>query len=393
MINSKPYRSLYTYAWDILDIGVKNFVEEVLAMGITDVTLATSYHAGKFIRPHAKNPPRVIFPEDGVVYFNPNKDRYSDIQPQAHSDEAIRKILPELLADARLRIHGWTVLLHNSRIGAAYPKYTVKNAFGDPYVYSLCPMQDAVFDYAVALCRDLSEQYALRSLVLETPGWLPFEHGYHHEFAQVAPSAEINQLLGLCFCDACTRAAKAQDIKIDTLQTQVQEHISAFLSAPGSLGADFDWSNKNMSAFIELRQARVTHLVSAIKNILPSSTELAVIPTVQRPTKACWTEGSELGALAQVADYLEIPFYEPSAQRVLEDAEECLKHIPAKKISAILRPGLPDLNQGAELATAMQGLANLGITEFAFYNYGLLPQSGLDKLAATLLVTTPQAKE
>jgi len=49
------YRSLYTYAWDVEDIGVTEFVDQVLAMGITDVTLATSYHAGKFIRPHAKN--------------------------------------------------------------------------------------------------------------------------------------------------------------------------------------------------------------------------------------------------------------------------------------------------------------------------------------------------
>ena len=66
---TKPYRSLYTYAWDVLDIGVNAFVEQALSLGISDVSLATSYHAGKFIRPHAKHAPKVIFPEDGVVYF------------------------------------------------------------------------------------------------------------------------------------------------------------------------------------------------------------------------------------------------------------------------------------------------------------------------------------
>jgi len=54
-MTQSSYRSLYTYAWDIADVGVTQFVDEALAMGITDVTLATAYHAGNFIRPHAKS--------------------------------------------------------------------------------------------------------------------------------------------------------------------------------------------------------------------------------------------------------------------------------------------------------------------------------------------------
>ena len=100
------YRSLYTYAWDIADIGVTQFIDDMLNMGIKDVTVATAYHAGKFIRPHAKNPPRVIFPEDGVTYFDPDLQRYSEIQPQAHSDQTLRAVLPALLKDGRLKVHG-----------------------------------------------------------------------------------------------------------------------------------------------------------------------------------------------------------------------------------------------------------------------------------------------
>jgi len=46
-----PYRSLYTYPWDIRDQGVNIFVADALNLGVTEITLATSYHAGKFIRP------------------------------------------------------------------------------------------------------------------------------------------------------------------------------------------------------------------------------------------------------------------------------------------------------------------------------------------------------
>lgn len=387
------YRSLYTYAWDIADIGVTQFIDDMLNMGITDVTVATAYHAGKFIRPHAKNPPRVIFPEDGVTYFDPDLQRYSEIQPQAHSDQTMRAVLPALLKDGRLKVHGWTVLLHNTRLGTEFPQYTVKNAFGDPYVYSLCPMQAAVFDYAVNLCADLSHQHALHSIVLETPGWQPYGHGYHHEFAQVASNPWLDNMLGMCFCDACKSAAKDKGIAIDTLQTRVQNNISNYLALPADAQADqaASWTQSELLtdpellAYISMRQDRVTQLVSAIRKAIPSQCELAVIPTVQRPTAACWTEGSDLKALSEVADYIEIPFYEPSANRAIADAWESLRQIGnPQKIRAILRPGLPDLNQGADLAPAMKGIQALGITEFAFYNYGLLPQYQLDHLANTL---------
>jgi hypothetical protein len=387
------YRSLYTYPWDILDQGVARFVEDALALGMRDVTLATSYHAGKFLRPHAASGPRVIFPEDGVVYFEPNSAGYGQIQAHPHSNPAMRAVLPQLLADGRLRVHGWTVLLHNSRIGAEAPQYCAQNAFGDRYLYSLCPMQSAVFEYALNLCRDLSGQHALTSLVLETPGWLPYAHGYHHEFAQLESDSWQDTLLGLCFCDACLAAAQHSGIDGVALQQRAQQKLAQRLahgmaSAPDqaatALQADL-LADPDLARYIGLRQARVTQLVTAIRQAMPASTQLAVIPTVQRPTAACWREGSDLAALAKVADFLEIPFYEPNAARVLADAVDVLQRVGrADQLRAILRPGVPDLGNGAELAAALGGLQQLRLNQLAFYNYGLLPRPQLEKLAACL---------
>ena len=392
MHQTLPYRSLYVYPWDILDCGVTEFVDEMLAMGITDISVATSYHAGKFIRPHAKNPPCVIFPEDGVVYFNPQIESYGEIKPQAHSDPKLREVLPALFADGRLRIHAWTVLMHNSRIGQAYPHRLTRNAFGDPYLYSLCPMHEANVDYARALCTDLSGQFPFDSLILETPGWLPYGHGFHHEFAQITLTPWLDQMLGLCFCDACQTAAKKNGIAIDELQEKIKhdirhalQHGSPSEQARQTLQAD-GANNEALAALIRLRQARVTQIVKTLRAEINPSTQLAIIPTVQRPSRICWTEGSDLKALSEVADYLEIPFYEASAERAILDAQECLaQEIPAHKIRGILRPGLPDLRAGQEFPAAFKELNALGIQDLGFYNYGLLPSSQLDLLASTLL--------
>jgi hypothetical protein len=247
------------------------------------------------------------------------------------------------------------------------------------------------------LCADLTHQHALTSIVLESPGWQPYGHGYHHEFAQVTTNAWLDNMLGMCFCEACKAAAKEKGIHIDALQTRIQDNIKSYLALPADANPDqaASWtqsellSDADLLAFIGLRQDRVTQLVTEIRAAIPSTCELAVIPTVQRPTSACWTEGSDLKALSEVADFIEIPFYEPNANRAIADAWESLRQIGnPEKIRAILRPGFPDLNQGAELSAAMAGIQALGIKDFAFYNYGLLPQSQLDHLARTLKEST-----
>ena len=45
-------KAIYAYAWDIAERGVDAAVEEFRALGLDTVTLAGSYHAGKFLRPH-----------------------------------------------------------------------------------------------------------------------------------------------------------------------------------------------------------------------------------------------------------------------------------------------------------------------------------------------------
>ena len=45
---------MYSYSWDLAENGVAKSVEEFKKLGINSVTLASSYHAGKFLRPKSR---------------------------------------------------------------------------------------------------------------------------------------------------------------------------------------------------------------------------------------------------------------------------------------------------------------------------------------------------
>ena len=77
------YKAIYAYPWDLAETGVGAAIDRFLALGLDTVTVAGSYHAGKFLRPHGQTG-KVYFPEDGTVYFQPDPSRYGAIKPIAN---------------------------------------------------------------------------------------------------------------------------------------------------------------------------------------------------------------------------------------------------------------------------------------------------------------------
>ena len=153
------YKAIYAYPWDLAETGVSAAVDRFLALGLDTVTIAGSYHAGKFLRPHGKAG-KVYFPEDGTVYFKPDPSRYGAIKPIANSMlSSGQDMVRELSRQGRLATNVWLVLLHNTRLGAAHIEFTVANAFGDRYVYNLCPSDPEARAYAIGLARDVTESF------------------------------------------------------------------------------------------------------------------------------------------------------------------------------------------------------------------------------------------
>ncbi|MCB9943927.1 MAG: hypothetical protein H6851_09945 [Geminicoccaceae bacterium] len=378
--------SIYAYAWDLAEDGLDEVVPRLRDLGIGRIAMAASYHAGKFLRPHGKRG-KVYFPEDGTVYFRPDPGRYGRLKPLANSMLAECDMLAELCARGDIEAQAWTVLMHNSRLGAEHPEACVHNAFGDRYIYNLCPASPDARAYAVALAGDLSDRFDLAAISLETPGYLPYTHGYHHEFAMVRLNGWVNRLLGLCFCDHCLKGAAKAGIDATTLRQQVADDIGAALASPGSIPDDMAeaaWladvvSDGRLRAFLQWRCDTVTSLVGDIREVVRKSVNLAVVPSVVRPTAHCWYEGSDIAALAKVADTIEACLYEPSAARVTADLRDIGRRMKGEGcVRALLRPGYPDFEDRDAFLAAVRAARNEGVDGLGFYNYGHLPAAHLD---------------
>ena len=339
----------------------RRFVAEAKALGLNTVSFAGSYHAGKFIRPHGGTG-KVYFPEDGTAYFRIDPQRYGKIKPLENSLLGQQDTL-KTLCESDIAVNAWMVLLHNTRLGTLHPEASVENAFGDRYLYSLCPSAPEAREYAVALCKDVTESYPVIGVSLETPGFLPYQHGFHHEFALLKQNKWLDAQLGLCFCPHCLQGASANGIDAAGLKRRVANAVEAYLGGeldiPDDMAEAFwlaDALDGELGAYLRYRCEAVTSLVAEIRASVRKDATVAVIPSVARPTAGAWYEGSDLAALAKTADAIEACFYEPSVERVRVDAFDVLRRVgDASKLRGILRPAWPDLESKSKLVGAVSG--------------------------------------
>lgn len=380
------YKAIYTYAWDLAETGVAAAAAEFKALGLDTVTMAGSYHAGKFLRPHGKNG-KVYFPDDGTVYFRADPSRYGAIKPAANALVAEGDVLADLTRSSGMAVNVWLVLLHNTRLGMAHPNAVVRNAFGDPYFYNLCPSAPEARAYAIGLAKDVTESYPVAGISMEAPGFTPYAHGYHHEFALMKSNPWLENQLGLCFCDHCVAAAEKAGIDARRLKAQVAADIEAYLQSdidyPSDMAEAF-WRADIVAAgdlrrYLDFRNDVVTSLVSEIRAAVRKDANVAVIPSVARPTGGAWYEGSDLAALGRIAGIIEACFYEPSVMRVKADLFDIRRRLrgTASRLRGILRPSHPDLSTKAEFVAAVEALREGGVEELAFYNWGHLRKANL----------------
>jgi hypothetical protein len=289
------YKAIYTYAWDLAETGVAAAAREFRDLGLDTVTFAGSYHAGKFMRPHGKAG-KIFFPDDGTVYFRADPSRYGAVKPVPNGPLGDRDLLRELVDESGMAVNVWLVLLHNTRLGMAHPDAVVRNAFGDPYFYNLCPSVPEARAYAVGLAKDVTESYAVRGISLEAPGFTPYAHGYHHEFALMKSNPWLENMLGLCFCQHCLTAAEKAGIDARRFKAEVASDIAAYLDSdvdyPSDM-ADAFWRADlvgvgDLRGYLDFRNGVVTSLVAEIRAAVRNDAEVAVIPSVARPTGGAW---------------------------------------------------------------------------------------------------------
>ena len=384
--------SMFSYSWDLAENGVAKSVEEFKSLGINTVTLASSYHAGKFLRPKSKVK-KVYFPEDGTVYFKSDASKYGEIKPISNSIYGDGQILRELTETKGLSVSAWLVLLHNTQLGTKHQDSAVQNAFGDPYVYALCPSAPEARAYAIGLAKDVTESYEVDGISVESIGFPPYEHGFHHEMSFVKPNKWLSQNLGLCFCKYCVAGAEKAGVDAKALKARVAENVHDYLEGDFDLQTDMAealWladveGDLDLRKFLDFRSQVVTSLAKEIRQSVRKDIEVAIIPSVARPTGGAWYEGTDLKAIAETTGVIEACFYEPSTDRINADLADIKRRTNnTGKIKGILRPAFPDLTSEAAVVDAVAVLWEGGVKDIGFYNYGHIRSQSLNWIKRAL---------
>ena len=222
--------ALYAHPWDLRALAAQAGLERLRALGYSEIALAVSYHAGRWLTPW--DPTGMVrFLEDGVVHFRPRGD-YGILEPLASSEVVGGEPSPlEWLCahapGAGIDPRAWMVGTHNTRLGELHPDQCVENAFGDRYVYSLCPRQPEVRKYLQTMISDVAAHTGLARIEIEGFSWMGWKHSCHHEKSSVVPSARLQELLSLCFCPVCLA---------DPLAEGAREHVQDYLRAALTTG-------------------------------------------------------------------------------------------------------------------------------------------------------------
>ncbi|WHO76914.1 hypothetical protein [Rhizobium sp. BT03] len=387
--------SMWTYPWDIQDQGLDAIAAEFRnRAGLNTISMATSYHAGRFLQPRSPRQ-KAYFPEDGTVYFRPDESLWQDklIRPLMAANVTERGDMLEALTQDRgvtgLKVSCWTVCLHNSRLGMLHPDHVTRNAFGNANYYNLCPSSPAARAYAVTLVRDITMNYRPDMVELESPNFMGFAHEYHHEKDGVGLNAEDDFLLSLCFCDYCTARAARAGVPVEGARRTVARFIAElcqrdvperqFPDFPAA-GIDAFRDHPDLHAYLAWRAEPVTSLIGEIKAAADPASRIVLIDL-----KDGWLGGADLAAVGKICDGAILCCYDMEPNAIGDVIRTGRAALGSEKFLGVgLRVFYPEVGEAAVLAARAKAAVEAGADGVNFYNYGLIPAKRLDWVKAAV---------
>ncbi len=395
--------SMWTYPWDIQDLSFERTIADLRGRAsLNTISLATSYHAGRFLQP--RSPKRkAYFPEDGTIYFKPTAARWADqaIQPQvARVIEEGGDVLGELVRrrDAGgMRVSCWTVCLHNTRLGLLHPAAVTRNAFGDPNRYNLCPSHPDARSYVRTLVADVTARYRPDAVELESPSFMGFAHGFHHEKDGVGLLPEDNFLLSLCFCPSCIAPAAAAGVDGEAARSTVKRWIveTCERATPAARWPHFAAAGlevfkpyPEVEAFLRWRFEPVTSLIGEIRAEADPATKIYLIDLEDG-----WLGGCDTAATAAACDGLILCAYDMRPEEVsalIRFGREAVG--PDRFLGAGFRVFYPEVPGLEQLALRSVAAVEAGVDGINYYNFGLIPEARLDWIGAAVAASAERSK-
>ncbi|TPW27198.1 hypothetical protein FJU08_20610 [Martelella alba] len=382
--------SMWAYPWDIQDQGLERTFSDLAGRaGLNTISLATSYHAGRFLQPRSPHQ-KACFPQDGTVYFRPDERLWQNktIRPLMADNVAERGDMLAALTAARdagggMKVSCWTVCLHNTRLGMLHPEHVTRNAFGNPNYYNLCPSSPAARDYVVTLVRDVTRRYRPDMVELESPNFMGFAHEFHHEKDGVGLNGEDDFLLSLCFCEHCMSRGRLAGVPMEEARETVRGFIAAMCEreVPERQFPDFPARGNDafndfpaLRAFLEWRSEPVTSLIGEIRAEADPASKIMLIDLADG-----WMGGVDLEAVGKVCDgaILCCYFMEPEQVAALMKAGRAALGCE-KYLGAGYRVFFPEVTSADALAARSKAAIKAGADGINFYNYGLIPEKRLN---------------
>ena len=383
--------SVLAFATDLIDEGADGFFGNLRdRAGVGGVTLASVYHEARDVFPH--NPERVVrYLEPGAAYFHPDPARWEGLRLRPVPSTAIdgRDPFAEAAAETArrgMKLHAWTVFLHNDRLGFQHPDCAPANAFGDRSLTDLCPANPDVRAYVLALVAEHG-RYGVDAIRAESLHFHGLRHGYHHEryFEQLGPLTEA--LLGLCFCEHCRAHADRLGVPANEVRDVVRAEIRRRLADEDAAADDTaldSLAGGALAAYIDAAAATVTELAAEAAAVAAEHGIRLSFMDGDGPGTG-WLSGIDLPALAKAVPQIETLGYARTAAEVREKVAAFALHgVAPEALAVILRPMSKDCEGPENLAEKIRVLAGLGVPEVEFYNYGLMRLSSMDRIGAAL---------
>ncbi|WP_326628743.1 hypothetical protein OIE67_35555 [Nonomuraea fuscirosea] len=392
----------YLYPWDV--VGDPSAPGRLADLGVQAVALAASYHSTRAATPYHPAH-RVLDVPHPAFYLPIRRSSWARLVPAVPTWTPADAYLQarDALKAAGLQVHAWTVLTHNSHLGTANPDLVVRNAFGDPYPYALCPAHEDVIEYCERMVREILEVGEPDGLILEACGPMGFGHQSVHEKTSGADwtPADVD-LLSLCFCTNCaprypeaTAAAVRAAIDRTTPENPATETTAANTTAGASTTTTSSTPNTIESALgsltDEVRAIRVglsttlrQRLVALTRTIAPNT------PITLHANPDPWATGAfaPLPAGEPNADVLVANCWGDPATDAIRLARLKELTTPGQRVGAYVLALPPRPADPSVLLDHLRTYAKAGASEFHLYHAGLASPQRLTTLTQALQLHT-----
>ncbi len=378
--------SMWIYLWDLVDEGYDVVMPRLREHGLTSISLATAYHAGKFLAPH--NPlHKVVFLEDGTVMFKPNPSLYGRVSPLVNSLVASGHDLQEARREADrhgLQLRSWVVCCHNTPLGQAHPEMVARTAFGDPLYHNLCPSNSDVRQYLRSLVKDIAARGVDR-IELEALQFQGYSHGFHHEREGIALTPATRFLLGLCFCASCQQRAREANLDLSPLRQFTRTALEACFQDPDANNEKYPTVEALPADLVEpFLQWRVGVIRSLLEELVSGAGNVHVRQMMSVDPAAWKLTSVDPAASARATGGILALGYVKDGKALADPLSGLTSLLPGSDITLGFQVGLPESGGKAEFLDRMRVARERGITSFNFYNYGFIPLKNLAWIAEAL---------